>query len=131
MPNVTKYKEEYCEQLIKHMSMGYSFDSFGSDIKVGRQTLYDWVKRHKEFAEAKKIAHAEALKFFETRLMAKIYGGDLKGKIDTTKIDTTCLIFALKTRFHKQYGERQKVNQEHSGELTTKVFEVVPYESKD
>ena len=52
----SKYKEEYCERLIKHMSTGVPYETFAPEIGVDRDTLYTWEKAHKQFADAKKRA---------------------------------------------------------------------------
>ena len=107
-----KYKKEYCDMLVKHMSQGYSFSTFGAKVDVTRQTCYEWVDKYPEFKKAKSLGEQKAQDFIEKRLMAKLSGQDLSALgIDTKKIDTTALIFALKTRFHKDYGERQKIEQ--------------------
>lgn len=59
------YKKEYCEMLIKHMSDGLSYDSFGALVDCGRQTLYDWEKRYPEWKKAKSIAMNKCLLFWE------------------------------------------------------------------
>lgn len=51
----TEYKPEYCVPLIEHMADGYSFESFAACVAVSSDTLYTWVSKHEEFAEAKKI----------------------------------------------------------------------------
>lgn len=107
----TLYREEYCEKLIKHMSQGYSYETFATEVKCGRSTLYEWEKHHKEWVEAKQLGQAEAQKFFESRLMAKLSGATellKKQGINVKDIDTSCVIFALKTRFHKTYGDKQE-----------------------
>lgn len=53
-----KYKKEYTDLLIKHMSEGLSFESFAGLIGVARSTLYDWVDTIPEFAAAKEEACA-------------------------------------------------------------------------
>lgn len=113
--SASKYKEDYPEMLINHMSQGFSYESFGAVVEVGKTTMYDWEKQHPEWKKAKGIAFNKAQQFMEQRLIAKIAGQTIQG-VDTKKIDTTCLIFALKTRFHETYGDRNKV--EHSGEVT-------------
>jgi hypothetical protein len=108
--NKTTYRAEYCEQLIDHMAKGKSFESFGGKIRVGRQTLYDWTNAHSEFMEAKSIGQMSALDYLETRLTAKISGQKFSDKNFNPKdIDTAMTIFALKTRFHKIYGEKKDV----------------------
>lgn len=101
----TTFKPEYCEMLIDHMSQGYAYETFGAKIKKGRSTLYDWEKDFPEWVEAKKAAQELAQLFFEEKLMAKVKGRKENGA-DPRLIDTSCLIFALKTRFHKTYSEK-------------------------
>lgn len=61
----TKYKEEYCEMLINHMSEGYSFESFGGIIEVAEDTLYEWVKVHKNFSDSKNIGTQKSMIWWE------------------------------------------------------------------
>jgi len=109
--SASKYKPEYCEKLVEHMKRGFSYETFGTEIRCGRSTMYEWEALHEDWATAKRRAIEEAQKFFESRLIAKIAGQDLPG-FDSRKVDTACLIFALKTRFHKTYGEKKDVKVE-------------------
>jgi len=61
----TKYKPEYCAQLIEDMRHGYSFQAFADAVDVHIDTLYEWLKVHPEFSEAYKKAHAANLRFWE------------------------------------------------------------------
>jgi len=124
----TKYKPEYGDLLVKHLSKGLSFDTFGATVNVGRSTVYDWFDRYPEFKAAKVIAEQEGQSFFEKRLAIKISGQEVAG-IESKKIDTTCLIFALKTRFHKTYGDRQKI--EYSADDATKKAIKLAYDVKE
>jgi hypothetical protein len=60
-----KYKPEFCDQLIEHMSEGYSIESFAGKIGVGRQSLYNWFKNNEDFSEAKEIGVMKSLFFWE------------------------------------------------------------------
>ncbi len=51
----TRYRKNYCQLLIEHMSQGLSFDTFGGVVDVARDTIYEWVKVHPEFSDAKKL----------------------------------------------------------------------------
>lgn len=62
----TDYKPEYCQQLIDHMSQGYSFESFSAKCGQGRATLYNWEKANPEFLEAKNKGKEQSLLFWET-----------------------------------------------------------------
>lgn len=55
----TRYKKEFCEQLINHMAQGLSFDTFAGVVGVSRDSLYEWAKKFKEFSDAKGIATAK------------------------------------------------------------------------
>lgn len=106
-----KYKPEYCEMLIEHMSQGYSFASFGAIIRVGRNTLYMWSRDIEEFAEAKEIAEMMALKYFETALKSssiseKIDDRHLRESFNPDKINPETIKWFMKTRFHKDYSEK-------------------------
>ena len=61
----TKYKEEYCDMLIEHMSEGYSFESFGGIIDVAEDTLYEWVKVYDKFSDSKKIGTQKSMIWWE------------------------------------------------------------------
>ncbi len=113
----SKYKPEYCELLIEHMAGGFSFDSFGAKVRCGGRTLYDWLVKHEDFNTAYTMAKHEALEFYEKHLVAKVTGKKLKeldadGNEKELNGDITTLIFAMKTRFHKTYGEKQTTTHE-------------------
>jgi transposase len=52
----TKYKPEYCEQLIEAGRNGWTFQAFAGKIGVDIDTLHEWCKAHPDFSEAKKKA---------------------------------------------------------------------------
>lgn len=85
-----------------------SFDTFIAIVEVSRKTLYSWVEKFPDFALAKELAFAKSQHFYEQRLMIKVSGQEVKG-IKAKDIDTSCLIFALKTRFRKDYTEKTDI----------------------
>lgn len=89
----TKYKPEYCEQLIQHMSEGLMFESFAAVIDVNKDTLYEWCKRHPAFSEAKKTAISKNLLFYDKMSIAA-----MAGKIKN--FNATTYIFNMKNRHH-------------------------------
>ena len=88
----TKYKPEYCQALIEHMSQGYSFESFAAVPRVDRDTVYEWVNKHPEFSDAKKLGTSLGLKFWEN-LGLKAVHGEIPGFIPAV------YIFSMKNRF--------------------------------
>jgi len=109
------YKPEYCTMLLKHMSDGYSFASFGAIVHCGAQTLYDWIAKHEDFKDAREEGQAKALYWFEQFLRAGLTGAKIEVNNQKVKIDKILLIFSLKTRFHKIYGEKHREDQEDRG----------------
>ncbi len=110
-----KYKEEYNQMLIAHMSKGLSFESFAGEVGVAKSTLYKWKVEIPPFKDSYEIGYSKALRLFETLLVHKCTGTEMKignQSIDPKKGDTTALIFAMKTRFHRTYGDRGKVEVE-------------------
>lgn len=63
----SKYKPEYCQQLIEHMASGLSFETFAAVVnpRVNQDTLHEWVKVHEDFSEAKGQAYAANQIFWE------------------------------------------------------------------
>lgn len=87
----TKYKEEYCEALVKHMSKGLSFESFAATINVNRDTLYEWCKQHEKFSDAKKRGRDHSLLLWE-----QIGLGGTTGKVPGFNV--TAWIFNMKNK---------------------------------
>ena len=87
----SKYKEEYCDRLIKHMEAGLSIEAFAGEIRVTKDTIYGWVKKHPEFSDAKKIGEGLATMFWE-KLTVMIATGKIQGA------NAAITIFALKNR---------------------------------
>ena len=52
----SKYLKKYDEMLLKHMSQGFSYESFAGSIGVCRDTLYEWESKHPNFSDTKKRA---------------------------------------------------------------------------
>lgn len=96
----TKYRKEYCQKLIDHMKQGYSYETFGTVIKVASSNLYEWEKKHKDFREAKKIAFNECQLFWEKMGMGGT-AGKLRG------FNPAGWIFNMKNRF--KWTDRQEI----------------------
>lgn len=97
----TLYKPEYCEELISHMEKGLSFESFGAIANCCADTLYEWVKVHPEFSDARKTAIMKCRIFWE-----KIGMNGMAGKIKN--FQAAIWIFNMKNRFH--WSDRQEIN---------------------
>lgn len=90
----TKYREEFDEMLIEHMTNGYSFESFAGVIEVNQDTLHEWSKKHASFSESKKIAFAKCQVFWE-----KMGINGLMNNPKGATLNTANWIFNMKNRF--------------------------------
>lgn len=120
MAKPTKYKREYCADLVEHMAQGYSFHSFGGKLRVGARTLFDWLDRHEEFQEAKQVGEFACMYFWEKTGIAGTHG-KIKG------FQQASFIFNMKARFAK-YGWRDipedpdKINAKDRTDLAQRLL---------
>ena len=59
------YDPIYCDELIDHMALGFSFESFAGKISVAESTINLWQNEHKEFSEAHQIGKSKMRMFWE------------------------------------------------------------------
>ena len=99
----TKYKKEYCEELIMHMEQGFSFESFAGKIKTCKQTIYNWLDLYPEFLDAKNIAFEASRLFWEKCGIVGVWHNeeyDSQGrKTYSQKLNSSAWIFNMKNRF--------------------------------
>lgn len=119
------YQDSYPDMLIEHMSMGYSFRSFGAIVKKGITTLDRWTKEHEQFGQAKQIGEACALFFFERLQSAGAMGHKLKikdkdGNEKEVTPNSSFINFPLSRRFREVYpaeSANTTVNVEQTDKL--------------
>lgn len=102
----SKYKDEFCQMLISHMTDGFSYESFAGKIGVAIQSLYNWEEQHQDFLEAKEKG------FEKSRLFWEGIGIDIaRDGIG----NATAYIFNMKNRFKKQWSDSTEQNINISG----------------
>lgn len=94
----TVFKEEIGEQILYMMAQGYSLAAAAASVDVHRQRVYDWEKKHPEFADTIKLARVKRQLFLE---------GKLLGAKDGPTV--TSSIFALKNAAPDDWREKQHV----------------------
>jgi hypothetical protein len=119
----TDYDPKYCQELIDHMKGGLSFESFAALADVNRDTLYEWVKVHPEFSDAKKRGTDLNLIWWERIGRAAMLGHagkDADGKpIPLKNFNATLWIFNMKNR----HGWRDKQEHDHTHHVEPFVVE--------
>ena len=98
----SKYKPEFDEMLIKHMSQGMSFESFAGTIDVCFDTLYEWLKIHPSFSEAKRLGVSKSLNVWE-KILTSAATGNLKDH------NMTGIVFSMKNKFPAFWRDRKEV----------------------
>lgn len=94
----TTYDPKYCQMVIDVMSHGHSLTSFCADINIHKQTAHNWMKEHKEFLDAYKIAKTRCQRFWENLLLNTALG-DFKGNLGAQ-------VFWMKNRFRDDWKDR-------------------------
>ncbi len=65
----TLYRAEYCDDIVECLKDGRSLAVFADKIDVTRKSIYDWMARHPEFADAVGRAQAKSALWWERRLL--------------------------------------------------------------
>jgi hypothetical protein len=93
----TKYRPEYCEQLVEHMKQGKSFWTFASVVSVTWETLSEWCRVHADFSEAKRLGRVHEMEWWDNlhRRCAATGEGNMTG-----------IVWAQKNKFPGHYKER-------------------------
>ena len=94
--------------VIDHMGKGRSLTAFAGSIGCGKETVYGWIEKHPDFADAVEKARA-------ARVNA------LEGKMLTAEkmCDATVSIFALKNADADEWREVRYANYETNVNITT------------
>ena len=61
MGRPSKYRPEYPDMLVEHLAHGNPIETFAAKVHVSIDTLYEWLKQHEEFSEAKMMGEPKRL----------------------------------------------------------------------
>lgn len=95
----TIYKSEYCESVIPLLKEGMSIEEIGLELDVGYTTIYDWMEKHEEFAQAIKKGR-EFSKAWWMRRGRK--------ELENDKFNSTLWYMNMKNRFG--WADKKEVN---------------------
>ena len=76
MGRPTKYKPEYCDQIVEMGRLGKSRVQCASHLDVHTDTLYEWGSVHQDFSVALKKAQQHAESFWENHIAEIMLDGD-------------------------------------------------------
>jgi len=115
-----QFKEEWCQMLIDHIADGFSFESFGGDIGCGRTLLYEMLAEYPQFKAAKETGESMDIKKCEQYLKAHIAGAKTS-TFDSKRANLNALLFKMKTRHYKVYGDILKHELKQDEEQKIKI----------
>jgi hypothetical protein len=72
----TEYRPEYCQLVIEKMGEGLSLTAFAGFIRVSRDTVYEWIKRHRDFSDAVSRARPARVLWLELKLLRAKKGAE-------------------------------------------------------
>lgn len=97
----SKYRPEYCDMVVEHMSEGASLTSFAAEIDVSRETISEWSRVHPEFSVAVKKGKAKCAAWWERLGRTGAMGGD---------VNPTLVIFGLKNMSPDDWRDKQEID---------------------
>lgn len=98
----SEYNPDYCQQVIKHMSTGLSFESFAGKLLISKQTLYRWRKEYPEFSDAVDCGFNACQLFWETQGVDGLYSSssrDSEGNSTSKSMNAPVWKFNMQNRF--------------------------------
>lgn len=109
----TKYRPEYCQQIIDHMAQGLSKEAFAGAIGVHKETIYNWAEANPEFSDAIKNGEQVCRLFWESL--------GIQGATGSDAFNATAWIFNMKNRFHEEWRDRHEHTGADGGALVVQV----------
>lgn len=95
------------------MSKGFSFETFGAVVKVHKDTIYEWRKKHQDFADAVTQAFTQCQLFWEQKGMEGLWNSK------NSYFSQNVWAFNMKNRF--KWTDRTEVE---AGEKTRKAIKL-------
>ena len=90
----TKYRVEFCKEIIQHCKAGGCITSFAESIAVHKDTLYEWRKHHAAFSDSMNRARQVNFLWWRKILQAAALGKKIKGSFFAPNM--SAIIFAMK-----------------------------------
>lgn len=104
----SEYLPEYCQAVIEYMGQGYSLTAFAGNIRVARDTVYNWIKLHREFSDAVSRARSARVAALEVKLLRSRKGAE-----------TSAAMFALKNADPTEWRDLKQTQHSHSVKIET------------
>jgi hypothetical protein len=94
--------------VIEYMAQGYSLTAFAGSIRKARDTVYEWIKEHREFSDAVSRARSARVAALEIKLLRSRKGAE-----------TSAAVFALKNADPVEWRDLKHTEHSHSLKVDT------------
>jgi hypothetical protein len=94
--------------VIEYMGQGYSLTAFAGSIRKARDTVYQWIKDHREFSDAVARARSARVAALEVKLLRSRKGAE-----------TSAAVFALKNADPVEWRDLKHTQHDHSLKIGT------------
>lgn len=108
----TKYKKEFCDQIIAAMEKGLSVQAASAECGFSHDSFYRWQEKHPEFSDAVKEGQRRCLVFWE-KIGMKGMVGQIPG------FNATTWIFNMKNRHN--WVDKKEVSGKDGGPLNISI----------
>lgn len=95
----SKYKPEFCQLVVDHMSQGFDFDTLSHRLGVTPQTMYNWVKKYPDFNTAYHNGKSAQKEFYQKLCLNNAI---------TNKGNASMCIFLAKNKLN--YTDKQQID---------------------
>ena len=111
----TLYDPKFCDIARSFMGKGYSVSALAGELRVDRDSLYEWEKVHPEFRQALRESRMLRVRALEAGLLNKTFG----------QPQITARIFALKNAMPDEWRDRHEVTGADGGPIAVTVARFV------
>lgn len=94
----TKYKPEYCEQIIELGKQGKSIAQMAAHFDVDKASIYDWAASQEDFSTALARAKAHSQTWWENKAQENM---------DNRNFNAQLWLKSVASRFREDYTEKQ------------------------
>lgn len=115
----TKYRPEFCQQIVDLMGEGLSLTAAAAELGITRECAYQWAYTKPEFRQALELGRGKRLLFLERGLLAA-----------KDSVTVASRSFALKVADRFEWGDRQLGPGEEQPLKEIKIRIVSPQEQR-
>jgi len=100
----TKYKKEYCQQIVEAMAGGKSVLQFAAEAGVSKSSIYLWAQQHNEFSDALSRGKELGEAYWEGELQKMMYSREVNAPL-------VKLYFANRFNWHDKPEQEEAKSQ--------------------